>query len=666
MKTKALTFFLCALASPVFAAGNLFSVVAVTKAPTTISAGRTGVAYYKVTNNVGKTFTNLGVKDLPSGITQNPVGAGLTDGLVTCREPFTLSPGGSCLLKLNIDGSALTGHVSTGPVVCEMGTSYCSSPGSRGDVLNITKQTSVPSNAPVLSINPSNLSLVTGGLQTITVTNTSSTVTVNNIIADFSNTALAGKVETITPNPGGGNECTSVAPGASCVLSLVSYSQAPLIPTASFMVHGANSKSTPATASVTYARPSATYRSLLRSPLVNADVWASTPEIMSANYAFEGIQAAPNGQANVINAGGAWNTISTPDAPYGAYTATGDTGTIGKPYGYTVYYDDALPICFSEPVLPSTINPTDFRLTLNNNEVVTPDVASLTPNFFYNESSCVVMFGRFGNRIPPGHIGAVYPTRVSIVQGSSNGQAINLTLVGLGNKFTSMVGHSIASGNPYEKNGGPTLLAAKLSVMSAVGQDTQPLVDQNVPNDGITLYGAANAQYRLRMYTSGGFALGNFTPSSERPMSLMPSDYDNFFRVQLGPDSDPFYLYKSGHEYHVPGYGNIEVVGLASLGNADLPENDAYVADNNNYIDIVLKGNLAAIERITYVDIPAGGTNLGTNEPYLKLYNPGGPGNDPTPGITYTQPGPSVHMPVSLALSNARTVTYYPPDFTYE
>lgn len=256
-------------------------------------------------------------------------------------------------------------------------------------------------------------------------------------------------------------------------------------------------------------------------------MWNDTPKIMSANYAFEGIQAAPNGESYVINAGGAWNIISTAGAAYGAYTATGDTGTVANAYGYTVYYDDAMPICFSQPILSSTVNPTDFQLTLNTGEKVTPDVASLTPNFYYNESSCIVIFGRFGNRIPPGEAGALYPTTVSIVQGSSNGAPINLTLVGPSNVLTSMVGSSIASGNPYLTNGGPSLLAAKLSVMSAAGQNTQPAFAGNVPNDGIAYYGS-DAEYRLRMYTSGGFALGNYTPSADRPMGLLPSDYNNF------------------------------------------------------------------------------------------------------------------------------------------
>ena len=104
-----------------------------------------------------------------------------------------------------------------------------------------------------------------------------------------------------------------------------------------------------------------------------------------------------------------------------------------------------------------------------------------------------------------------------------------------------------------------------------VGQNTQIAFSENVPNDGIAYYGTGNAQYRLRMYTSGGFALGNYTPSPSRSMSLQPTDYNNVFRVQVGPSSDPIYLYESGVTYTIPGYGNIEVVGLASLQLAGTP-----------------------------------------------------------------------------------------------
>ena len=56
---------------------------------------------------------------------------------------------------------------------------------------------------------------------------------------------------------------------------------------------------------------------------------------------------------------------------------------------------------------------------------------------------------------------------------------------------------------------------------------------------------------------------------------------------------------------------------------------------------------------ITAVIIPAT-TEVG----YQPFYNPGGPGNNPTPGVTYTSPGPSLSQPVIQALDDPLTVTY--------
>jgi len=100
---------------------------------------------------------------------------------------------------------------------------------------------------------------------------------------------------------------------------------------------------------------------------------------------------------------------------------------------------------------------------------------------------------------------------------------------------------------------------------------------------------------------------------------------------------------------------------LASLGLIDtptVPYNLAYVSDNNNYIDIVLEGDEAAMRRITDVSIPTTGTNSETGVTYQPFYNPGGPGNNPTPGVIYTQPGPAQVISVIMAIDDPMTVTY--------
>ncbi len=61
-------------------------------------------------------------------------------------------------------------------------------------------------------------------------------------------------------------------------------------------------------------------------------------------------------------------------------------------------------------------------------------------------------------------------------------------------------------------------MAAKLSRMPAVGSTGPKIFQQNLPNDGISLYGK-QAKFRLRVYTSGGM-----TPSGVTP--LLPAEYD--------------------------------------------------------------------------------------------------------------------------------------------
>ncbi|MFC3909134.1 hypothetical protein ACFORL_08605 [Legionella dresdenensis] len=382
--------------------------------------------------------------------------------------------------------------------------------------------------------------------------------------------------------------------------------------------------------------PSLTYQSLLEDKLVNADLWGSQPEMLSANYGFEGIEGVPGNEAGVIAAGGTWMIITTPDAPFAAYTTAQSPSDVAIGFGYPTDHADAMPICFSWPVLPSTVNPTDFRLTLNTGEVVRPAVASITPNFLYNKRSCVVIFGEFGNRLAPGTPGAVYPVQVTVVDNGTT-----LKLVGP-NGPVSAVGLTKSSGNPYQSGGGPKLIGAKLSIMNDIGQNAPVAFKSNLPNGGTALYGA-DAQYRLRIYTTAGI-------SPDGVAAILPSDYSNFFQVEVTENGVSTLLTQTNVPY-IFSAGVITVVGMADLGKYDLPLNDAYVADRDNYLDIILKGDDAAMRLITAVIIPASGS-------YLPLYNPGGPGNNPVPGVTYTYPGPSWTQPVTIAIDDPLTVNY--------
>lgn len=388
--------------------------------------------------------------------------------------------------------------------------------------------------------------------------------------------------------------------------------------------------------------PSLTYQSLMRDVLIDADIWGDSPEILSANYGFQGIEGVPGYEAAVIAAGGAWETITTVGASYAAYTTSQTPANVADAFGYPTYDADAMPICFTWPVLPSTVNPSDFRLTLNSGQVVQPQVASIAPNLLYNKRSCVVIFGHFGNRLAPGTPGAVYPTQFTVVD---NG--ITLMLYGP-NGPVSAVGLTIASGNPYQPGGGPKLIGAKLSAYPRQGQCAPTAFNNNFPNGGDALY-PTQAQYRLRIYTTAGI-------SPDGVAAILPNDFSSFFQVQATFHGEPILITQANILYNVDG-GTITVLGLADLAAAGTPENDAYIADRDNYLDIVLKGDEEAMRGITNVIIPASGS-------YKPLYNPGGPGNNPTPGVTYTYPGPTWTQPVTIALDDPKTVTYNPDGVT--
>jgi hypothetical protein len=254
----------------------------------------------------------------------------------------------------------------------------------------------------------------------------------------------------------------------------------------------------------------------------------------------------------------------------------------------------------------------------------------------------VVVFGQFGNRLAPGTPGAVYPTQFTVVD-----QGTTLMLYGPDGPV-SAVGLTIASANPYQLNGGPKLIGAKLSAYPRGGQCAPAAFNNNFPNGGEALY-PGQAQYRLRIYTSAGI-------SPDGVAAILPTDFSTFFKIQATLGGNPVLITSTNMDYSVDG-GTITVLGLADLAAANTPYNDAYVADRDNYLDIVLKSTGTGINSITDVIIPA-------LAPYKPLYNPGGPGNNPTPGVIYTYPGPTWTQPVTRALVNPKTVTYNPNGIT--
>jgi hypothetical protein len=217
------------------------------------------------------------------------------------------------------------------------------------------------------------------------------------------------------------------------------------------------------------------YRILRQDVIINADIWARKPEMMAAGLGFSGIVGVPGlsttdvalSKTRTVLAGGTWNNVHCAGGqapPLSAYTSASTPAGVRAYYGQDVYYSDGLPVEFSWPILPSTLDADDFEVRLSNGTSVTPQVTSIWPNFEYNERSVAVLFGHFGNRIPPGRPGAIYPTSVKVVRGSSV-----LELVGPGRRVVSAVGFSVrtpgspytAAGVPPAQRGGPTLVAAK-------------------------------------------------------------------------------------------------------------------------------------------------------------------------------------------------------------
>lgn len=390
------------------------------------------------------------------------------------------------------------------------------------------------------------------------------------------------------------------------------------------------------------------YQSLRQDILINADLWDLQPRMLAAGLGFTGIIGVPGlnvdepklSETLVRAAGGTWNLVTGANPTLGSFTSAITPQGVATTYGAPVFNSDGLPVEFTWPVRPSTLDPTDFLVTLNDGTRVTPEVCSTTPNFDFNERAVAVLFGKFGNRVSPNSPGARFPVTVEVVG--------DLQLVGPGGRFASATGFKVdCPGSPYtdpdvapEDRGGPRLVAAKVSRMNAVGDEAPPLLSNASPNDGITLYGQ-EAQYRLRVFTSGGFS-----PDGVRGM--FPTEYQRYFRVHAGGTV----LTEAGKDYFIDG-ARIRVVGLAELGKKQDTYDDTYVEDQDNQIDIILNGDLAAIRRITGVEVPS-------VAPYSPLYNPGGPGNQPTPGVRYSAPSPPHTVQVLQALDDPLTVSLSP------
>jgi hypothetical protein len=212
--------------------------------------------------------------------------------------------------------------------------------------------------------------------------------------------------------------------------------------------------------------------------------------------------------------------------------------------------------------------------------------------------------------------------------------------------MVSAVGLSIESKNPYVSGNGPRILAAKLNVFSSLGESNPKWLNASYANSGSDLFGSS-AQYRLRIYTSAGF-------SPDGISSILPTDFSKFFILTATDSSDnAVQITQTGVSYLIPGYGNIKVLGIADTGPLQSTYNLAYVEDHDNQYDIILSGDAAAIARLTTIRMPSSG-------PYSPVFNPGGPGNNPSsnPAGPFTVGSSDQTVNVTNHLQDGAYVTY--------
>jgi hypothetical protein len=401
------------------------------------------------------------------------------------------------------------------------------------------------------------------------------------------------------------------------------------------------------------ANSSASASALLTPINYNADLFASEAKFFSGNYGFEGYIGIPglsgtNGQQVAANFNIAWETLDPALNP-ALRALTSGASALGASgvYGTQLQLQDTMPLVFSYPVLPTTLNQngSDFEIELNDGSIVKPLIAAFLPNLEHNERQTVVIIGEFGNRNLPGTPDARYPVSVRIVNDGTPLQMLSA------NGPVDSVGLNIASKNPYESGNGPKLVAAKLNYFSALGEGAPNANQSSLFNSGGNLYGN-EAQYRLRLYTSAGF-------SPDGIASLLPNDFSNYFILESRFGNDSIEITEANRNYEIGDLGSIKVVGLADLGPAGTTVNEAYVEDHDNYYDIILEGDLAAIQSLQSVRMPSSGE-------YQAVYNPGGPGNNPdAPGAgsgPFTVASEDHTTPITLDLDGAMQATYVEVD----
>ena len=383
--------------------------------------------------------------------------------------------------------------------------------------------------------------------------------------------------------------------------------------------------------------------------IVNSNLYLNEPKIISAG-GFSFLQSGLIlNEKNVEQLEGNWNqNLNTENYPLRAITSSGDPrGYYSVTFPTSSYKFDNIPVCFSFPILPSSVDISQFYITLSNGIVTKPISFSFSPNTKFNEKQCIVICGYFNNKITSGP-NAIYPVSLEIVPASNGNRMMSVGPDGL----YDMTGKMVQCSNPYLdslKINSVILTKYNLpNIYNYLGDNGCGINQIEENNSPISLYGD-DAQYRFRIFTAGGY-------SPDGISSMLPDKYDNYFYLQYknpitGEITD---LIKSNHKYLFDcGTKYVEIIGLADLGiKQNIYNSDNYIEDHDNQIDIIVKGDETIIRNIVSLVIPS------DNNKYTLFYNPGGPGPTPFENIKYTNPSEYQVIEIINNLDNPNSVTW--------
>lgn len=135
----------CIISAQCVATTPIFTITPNMSAQSSLVSGETGTAVYQVTNNTAYTLSDIALSQMPAGVAPN-TNSTTTYASQYCANPFTLTAGTSCLLKVQLTSAQLGSKLTTGPTVCfsQSKPVYCSQPLSPDRISTTVTQGSIP------------------------------------------------------------------------------------------------------------------------------------------------------------------------------------------------------------------------------------------------------------------------------------------------------------------------------------------------------------------------------------------------------------------------------------------------------------------------------------------------------------------------------------------